>query len=225
MRAPVSVVIPTINAAAQLPDCLLSLMEGLSSGLIREVIISDGGSTDVTKRIAEEAGAIWVEGKSSRGGQLHLGAEAASGDWLLFLHADSVLSPGWSKAAEAQLSGGSAGYGRLRFSEGGVAASFVAGWANLRSRLLGLPCCNQSLLIPVALYQQVGGFPDIPSMENVAMARALKGRLKPMDYTVTTAATYYKQGGWLRRVAREFWMLIRYLFRASPERRSAEQTR
>jgi len=225
MRAPVSVVIPTLNAEGGLPETLLALMEGLSAGVIREVIISDGGSSDATKRIAEDAGAVWVEGAPSRGGQLRRGAEAAGGDWLLFLHADTELSAGWCNAVEAHLSSGQAGYGRLRFSEGGFAGAFVAGWANLRSRLFGLPYGDQTLLVPTSLYNQIGGFQDIPLMEDVAMARALKGRLAPLGYTALTSAARYERDGWLRRGRRNLWILTRYLFGASPEQLAADYRR
>jgi len=225
MRAPVSVVIPTLNAEGGLPDTLLALMEGLASGIIREVIISDGGSSDATQRICEDAGAVWVLGAPSRGGQLKRGAEAAQGEWLMFLHADTVLSAGWTKAVEAHLITGQAGFGSLRFSDGGLAGRIVAGWANLRSRVFGLPYGDQSLLLPRTLYEQVGGFQDIPLMEDVAMARALKGRIQPLDYTATTSAVRYQKQGWMRRGRKNLWLITRYLAGASPERLAEEYRR
>lgn len=225
MRAPVSVVIPTLNAEGGLPTALLALMEGLSAGLVREVIVSDGGSSDATRRIAEDSGAVWVTGAASRGGQLRRGADATEGEWLLFLHADTVLSPGWSKVVETHLGSGHACYGRLQFAKGGLAGSIVAAWANLRSRLFGLPYGDQSLLMPATLYRQVGGFEDIPLMEDVAMARALKGRLRPLPYTALTSAARYQRDGWLRRGRRNLWILTRYLFGASPERLAADYRR
>ncbi|UZD91485.1 TIGR04283 family arsenosugar biosynthesis glycosyltransferase [Cognatishimia activa] len=225
MRAPISVVIPTLNAEDNLPATLLALMEGLSTGVIREVVISDGGSTDATQKIAEDAGAVFVSGPASRGGQLRRGAEAAEGKWYLFLHADTILSPGWSKAAEQHLETGQAGYGRLRFAAGGLAGDLVSRWANLRSSLLGLPYGDQSLLIPASLYDQVGGFQDIPLMEDVAMARALRGRLRLLDYTALTSAERYQRDGWLKRGRRNLWLLMRYLNGAQPEKLAAEYRR
>ena len=93
MRAPVSVVIPTLDAAADLGPCLAALGEGLQAGLLRELVISDGGSTDATRAVADEAGAIWVSGPPGRGGQLGRGVAASEGDWLLVLHADTWLAP------------------------------------------------------------------------------------------------------------------------------------
>ena len=173
MRAPISVVIPTLNAGESLPGCLAALGEGLQAGLIRELIVSDGGSDDATLEISEAAGAVLIEGMPSRGGQLRRGAGAAQGAWFLFLHADSWLAPGWSEAALAHMESDKAGYFRLRFDRGGLPGRVVAGWANLRSRLFGLPFGDQGLLIPRDLYDALGGYPDIPLMEDVALARAL----------------------------------------------------
>ena len=165
MRAKLSVVIPTLNAAAALPACLSALMAGVETGLIRELVISDSGSQDATMAIAEEAGAVQVSGPPSRGGQLRRGAGAAGGDWLLFLHADSQLPDGWTDAVEAQMAAGRPACFRLKFDARGMAPALVAGWANLRSRLLGLPYGDQGLLISRADYDAIGGFPDIPLME------------------------------------------------------------
>lgn len=218
MSAPISIIIPTLNAQAGLMLSLPALMEGLPKGLIREVIVSDGGSTDATQRLADQAGAVFLSGEASRGGQMRRGAEAAKGDWLLFLHADTILSEGWSSAVEAHLPSQQPGYGQLKFVSGGMAGRFVAKWANLRSAVFGLPYGDQSLLVPRSLYEQVGGFQDIPLMEDVAMARALKGRLRPLDYVAQTSAERYQQAGWLRRGARNLLTLLRYRLGTSPER-------
>ncbi len=224
MRAPISVVIPSLDAQAALAGCAASLMEGVEAGLIRELIVSDGGSSDDTQRIADEIGAIWVSGPASRGGQLMRGCAAAKGEWLLILHADTQLQSGWSDVLAAHMSAAQAGYFRLAFATGGLPARIVAGWANLRSLLFSLPYGDQGLLIPAALYREVGGFQDIPLMEDVAMARALRGRLKILDAVAVTSAEKYERSGWLRRGARNLWTLLRY-FSGVPVARLAEQYR
>jgi glycosyltransferase involved in cell wall biosynthesis len=186
MRAPVSVVIPTLNAAAALPETLGALGEGLSEGLIRELVISDGGSADGTRAIAEAAGARLVTGAAGRGGQLARGAAAADGPWFLFLHADTRLAPGWAAAALAHVGApeARAGYFRLAFAAEGALPRLVAGWANLRARLFGLPYGDQGLLVPRAVYTRPRRLcPDIPLMEDVALARRLAGRLAPLPAT------------------------------------------
>lgn len=217
MRAPISVIIPTLNAEAHLGDCLAALMPGLEAGIIRELIVSDGGSDDATVAVAKAWGAEVVTGAPSRGGQLARGCAQAKGAWLLVLHADTRLRPGWVGPAILHLDMRKAGWFRLAFANGGVAGRLVAGWANLRSHL-GLPYGDQGLLLPRAMYADAGGYPDQPLMEDVALARALKGKLTPIDAVAETSAARYHAQGWMRRGARNLWTLLRYFGGTSPQR-------
>ncbi|WP_170346483.1 TIGR04283 family arsenosugar biosynthesis glycosyltransferase [Ruegeria atlantica] len=216
MPAPISVVIPTFDAADALPACLEALMEGLHGGLIRELIVSDACSTDHTLDIAEEAGAKVVTGPPSRGGQLRRGCAQAKGDWLLILHADTVLQQGWSETVSAHLPSGKPAAFRLAFRARGIAPAWVAGWANLRSRLLGLPYGDQGLLVPRHAYQSAGGFPDQPLMEDVALVRALP-KVTVLNTRAFTSAERYERAGWIRRGARNLWTLLRYFLGADPQ--------
>lgn len=217
MPAPISIVIPTLNADSTLSACLHALMEGLHAGLIRELIISDGGSTDLTLDLAEEAGAELVDGPASRGGQLQRGCALAKGDWVLILHADTVLEPGWTNSVSDHLASKSPAAFRLSFSAKGLAPRWVAGWANLRSRLFSLPYGDQGLLVPRDVYLRAGGYNDQPLMEDVALARALP-RITLLDSCAVTGAERYERTGWLRRGARNLWTLTRYLLGADPKR-------
>lgn len=219
MRAPISIVIPTLNAEAELGATLASLAEGLEMGLIRELIVTDGGSTDATHAIAEAAGADWVSGPPGRGGQLRRGVQAARGAWLLVLHADTQLEPGWGAAALHHLRGAEdwAGYFRLAFRAQGIAPSLVAGWANWRAKWLGLPYGDQGLLISRRLYDATAGYPDIPLMEDVTLARALRGKLAPLPATAATSAQRYQREGWLRRGLRNHITLMRFFWGADPK--------
>lgn len=226
MSARISIVIPTLNAAAHLPRCLEALMEGLAAGLIRELIVSDGGSTDATLAIADAAGAQIVTGAASRGGQLRRGVAQAQGDWLLVLHADTVLEPGWSAwVADHVAAAGGPAHFRLGFRAAGVMPSWVAGWANLRSRLFALPYGDQGLLLPVADYARAGGYPDQPLMEDVALVRALGRPLTALPVRALTGAERYQRDGWLRRGARNLWTLARYAAGADPTRLAARYHR
>ncbi len=218
MRTGLSAVIPTLNAGPALARSLPALAEGLGAGLVHEIVISDGGSDDDTLALAGAAGAVVVQGAPSRGGQLRRGAAAAAGEWLLFLHADTVLPPGWAACVQAHLPTGRPAHFRLRFDGGGAPARLVAGWANLRSRLLHLPYGDQGLLISRAEYERAGGFPDIPLMEDVALARRLGRRLVALPMAATTSADKYLRDGWLGRGARNLWLLARYLRGADPAR-------
>lgn len=215
MRAPISVIVPTLNAERCLGRCLTSLMAGLEAGLIRELIVSDGGSTDATVEIAKAWGAEVIEGKPSRGAQLARGCDIAKGRWFLVLHADTFLSDGWVQPVFQHLQNAKAGWFRLAFDDGGFAGQGVASWANLRSRM-GLPYGDQGLLLPASLYRDVGGYPNQPLMEDVALARALKGHLAGIDAVAITSANRYKSQGWLRRGGRNLWTLFRYFRGVSP---------
>lgn len=186
--------------------------------MIRDLIVSDGGSGDDTVKIAEEAGAVVVTGPKGRGGQLHRGAEAAKGEWLLFLHADTRLAPDWVGAAATHREAhpNLAAAFRLKFRAKGIAPRLVATWANMRSAALNLPYGDQGLMMSRALYEYTGGYPDQPLMEDVAMARALKGRLRLLDTYAATGAERYERNGWLRQSLRNFGTLTRYSFGADP---------
>lgn len=217
VSAPVSIVIPTLNAAEALPRCLEALIEGLANGVIRELIVSDAGSQDATRAIAEAAGAKVITGPASRGGQLCRGAAVTRGEWLLVLHADTVLSSGWAKVVAAHIADHkSPAWFRLEFDAHGFAPWFVSRWANLRSRLLGLPYGDQGLLLSRADYDAAGGYPDQPLMEDVALVRALSG-LCGLPIRARTSAVRYQQGGWFRQGARNLWILTRYLGGVNPE--------
>jgi len=220
--ARISIIVPTLNSAETLPRCLAALIEGLAEGLIRELIVTDGGSDDATLTIAEEAGARVVRGPASRGGQLRRGCAAAKGQWLLILHADTVLARGWAQVVADHIAGAGAGpaWFRLQFDVSGVMARFVAGWANLRAMLFGLPYGDQGLLVSRKEYTLAGGYPDQPLMEDVALARAL-GRLTGLPVRSTTSAARYRRDGWLRRGARNLWTLARYFAGADPQHLAA----
>lgn len=220
MPAPISIVIPTLNAADVLPATLASLMPALLNGLVQELIITDGGSTDQTLEIAEEVGARVVSGPAGRGGQLRRGVEEATAPWILVLHADTHLSGDWTRALSQHMDAGGdrAGFFTLQFRAVGIAPAWVAGWANWRSRVLGMPYGDQGLFIARRLYDQMGGYDDIPLMEDVALVRRLKRRLAPLDGLAITSAARYERDGWMRRGAKNLWTLARYRMGVSPER-------
>ena len=218
MPAPLSIVIPTLQAESGLPRLLEALIEGLPSGLIREVIVSDGGSQDATCAIAEAAGAQVLTGPPSRGGQLRRGCDAARGDWLLVLHADTLPDPGWAEVVADHIAASDdPACFRLAFRASGPGAAWVAGWANLRTRLFGLPYGDQGLLIRRRDYEAAGCYPDQPLMEDVHLVRALARAPVLLPHRAVTGAERYLHGGWLRRGARNLWTLMRYFAGTDPE--------
>lgn len=228
MPAPVSIVIPTLNAAGRIGPCLGALVPAALDGLLREVILADGGSEDGIADIAAAAGATLLTARRGRGAQLAAGARRASGAWLLFLHADTVLQPGWIAAVRRHIARdpARAAHFDLAFDAGGAAAAATARWANLRSRLFALPYGDQGLLIPARLYGEIGGYPDIALMEDVALVRRLgRRRLARLDACAATSAERYLREGWLRRGRCNLTTLLLYLLGAPPEKLAARYER
>ena len=145
--ARLDVIVPTLDAAARVEATLAALAEGrcesAGRGLIRRVLVVDGGSGDDTAARAERAGATVIRGPRGRGPQLAAGAAASDADWLLFLHADTRLAPGWSDQVAAFLAadgtGDKAAVFTLAFDDESPQARTLARLANWRSRRLALP--------------------------------------------------------------------------------------
>lgn len=205
MVALISVVIPTLNAAHQLPKTLVPIISATAAGFVKEVIFVDGHSTDETKIIAAELGVKFITGARGRGGQLDTGARAATGEWLLFLHADSILEEKWFEKIDKHITTKQTGYFKLKFDTSHRMSKLVAGWANIRARLLGLPYGDQGLLISRCTYQEAGGFKHIPLMEDVEFVRRL--RTTQINAYVTTSAQRYEHDGWIQRGSRNLLCL------------------
>ncbi len=208
------IVIPALNAAAGLAACLDAL-----AGRAGDIVVVDGGSRDATRTIALAHGARLVDSPAGRGRQLAAGALAVRGDWLLFLHADTVLQPGWADAAARFLQGPTdrAGYFHLAFDQEGGGAARVSRLANWRARVLGLPYGDQGLLIHRDFHQALGGYPDEPLMEDVILVRRIgRGRLAPLDATARTSAARYRRDGWWLRPLRNLSCLALYFMGLPP---------
>lgn len=222
MPAPLSIIIPTLNAEAEIEACLASLVPGLEAGLIREVIVVDGGSTDKTILLAFKWGArIICAADKGRGRQLRTGGLNARGDWLLFLHADTWLEASWPEAVKAHMATApeKAGAFELFFRSEAKQARWLEGRANKRARSLGLPYGDQGLLISRSVYDELGGFKDMPLMEDVDMVRRIgKQRLVLFSCRALTSAAKYERDGWKKRAWSNAFLLFRYYMGASPEK-------
>ncbi len=198
-----SVIIPTLNAG----DLLKPLLESFSQarGLLPcEIIVADGGSTDNTYFVASQGDAIFVEAQRGRGRQLSAGAEAAAGDWLLFLHADTHLNANWIAVVTAFIADASnqrrAGYFRLALDDDNRAARVLERIVAWRSRFLGLPYGDQGLLISREMYESLGGFKGVPLMEDVDIVRRIgRAHLVPLAATAITSAAKYRRDGYVLR--------------------------
>ena len=208
-----SVVIPTLNAAATLEATVGSVRVEAPQA---EMIVADAGSADGTPSLAEQLGARIVPGPRSRGEQLIRGARAARGDWLLFLHADTTLAPGWMAAAQTFMtkSGVLARAAAFRFALDDPAPSArrlecLVAW---RCRMFGLPYGDQGLLIGRAFYDSLGGFKSLALMEDVDLVRRIgKRRLVLLDVAAVTSAERFRRDGYVRRSARNLACLGLYV--------------
>jgi rSAM/selenodomain-associated transferase 2 len=217
----ISVVIPALNSQAGLPAALASLVSAAVDGLVREVIVVDGGSSDATAVIAEETGARLILSARGRGRQLALGAKAARFPWLLFLHADTRLGDGWERDAMAflrQVDSGecalAAAAFRFALDDQGLRPRLLERLVALRCALLRLPYGDQGLLIPKRLYESLGGYRPLLLMEDVDLVRRLgRRRVRMLAAPAITSPERFQVEGYGRRSARNLLCLALYFLR------------
>ena len=222
----ISVVIPTLDAEQSLPMCLSALVPGAVDGLISEVLIADGGSRDRTLEISNDAGVRVIACEPGRGAQLVAGGGEATNAWLMFLHADTVLEPGWEievRSYIAKIERGarkdSAAAFRFALDDDGIAPRLLEGLVWLRSAFFGFPYGDQGLLVSRSLYDSVRGYRPIPLMEDIDIVRRLGWRrVRIMRTRAITSANRYRENGYVSRVFRNQACLLMYVFGFSPER-------
>ncbi len=209
----ISVVIPTLNAERLLPRCFDSLITAAVRGVVREVIVADGGSADGTLAIADAAGAHIVSASRGRGAQLAAGAQAARGDWLLFLHPETALDAGWEVEVESFLHQAMpeqprAAVFRFALEDFGAAARRAEARAAFRSWLVALPYGDQGLLLPRRLYQKIGGYRDLARLEDADIVRRI-GRRGLVRLRSRAVNSIPPRQGWLKPVALSLLHLLR----------------
>jgi len=217
----ISIVIPTHNDAAHLPGTLAPLVQGVGAGLVKQVIIADGGSTDATLEIAEAAGCDIVSCEAGRGKQMRAGVEASRANWLLLLHPDTSLSLGWVAETERFMSGTQArkraAAFRLAIDDDSGPAKQAMFWARLRAEVMKMPSGDQGLLISRLLYDALGGYPDLPMMADVEMARRIgRKRLFMLQTQAVISAEACKRAAYDRHGFRSVGLMTRYLLGADP---------
>jgi len=217
----ISVVIPTRNEAAHVGATLDAVLRGD----VAEVIVADCGSDDDTAALAAQRGVKVVTSSAGRGTQQNAGAQAASGDVLLFVHADTALPAGFDDEVRRLLDDRdvAAGAFRLAIDTPGRLYRVVEALANWRSRFLSAPYGDQAIFLRRGVFDAVGGFPDAPLMEDVALLRKLRrrGRIAISPLSVTTSARRWTRYGAIRTTLLNQVCLAAYWLGVRPARIAA----
>ncbi len=212
----ISIVIPTLQEEENIPACLSSTEQARNV----ERIVVDGGSRDRTVEIAQALGATVLHSRKGRALQMNAGAEKASGEMLIFLHADTRLPLGFDRYVREALQqpGIAVGAFEFRLDAYSRGLKIIEKIANWRSRALQLPYGDQSLFLRAALFRQAGGFPELPIMEDVELVRRLrkKGRIQTLSYPAVTSARRWKELGLFRTTLINEAVLSAYYLGVSP---------
>ncbi len=215
---PLSIIIPALNEANHIVATLAPLQAMRARGA--EVILVDGGSGDATKALAEPLVDRIIDGARGRAPQMNTGAQAAQGDSLLFLHADSRLPVDADFLIKDALSRSHVAWGRFDVAIEGdhFMLPIIAGFMNWRSRATGIATGDQGIFVTRAAFDALSGFPDQPLMEDIEFSSGLKKLAPPIcisDMLVTSGRRWEKHGVW-RTILLMWWLRLRYWLGASP---------
>lgn len=216
-----SIIIPVLNEEKNLANTLNQLQAFRCSG--HEIIVVDGGSADNSLMLAHDGADTVIVSKAGRALQMNSGASAASGDVLLFLHADTVLP---ENAAQMIFSfnHGINFWGRfdVRLSSNKMIFRLIEWMMNLRSRLTAIATGDQAIFIERILFEKVGGFPEIDLMEDVALSQQLKKLSRPacLKQKVVTSSRRWETKGVVATVLLMWKLRLYYFLGVSPDKLS-----
>lgn len=215
----ISIIMPVLNEKAGVLGASLVALKPLRMAG-HEVIVVDGGSSDASRALAEKFADRLIFSAPGRARQMNAGAAAASGDILLFLHADTFLPPSADTLVESGLETLGRDWGRfdVRLSGKSPMLRIVERTMNLRSRLTGIATGDQAVFVRRALFRAAGGFPDLALMEDVAMSARLK-RLGPplcLKSRVVTSSRRWEQNGIFRTIFLMWCLRLAFALGADP---------
>ena len=213
-----SIIIPALNEAATIE----STLSALQGGDHLEVIVVDGGSTDGTVDLARSRGAKVIQTRPGKSRQMNCGAKAAKGEVLVFLHADTRLPDDFLRLILAALAqpGVVAGAFRLSIDSRAAGIRFVERMASVRSRYLQLPYGDQALFMKKSIFEAIGGYVDVPIMEDFILVRCLRrtGKIAILPAAVVTSSRRWQHFGILKTWLVNQMIVIAYYLGISPER-------
>jgi rSAM/selenodomain-associated transferase 2 len=212
--ASLSIIVPVLDEEARIGAALSALAPFRARGA--EVIVADGGSRDRTMEIARPHADRVIEASRGRAAQMNAGAAAASGDVLMFLHADTVLPPEADVLMLEGLRGTVWQWGRfdVRIEGRSPLLAVISGFMNWRSLITGIATGDQAIFVTRAAFATAGHFPDIPLMEDVALSKRLKRVSRPLCLTarVIVSGRRFDERGAVRmillmwRLRLEYWL-------------------
>jgi rSAM/selenodomain-associated transferase 2 len=212
----ISIIIPTLNEAGTIKQALVSTETGTNL----EVIVADGGSQDDPVAIASAWGAKVLSATKGRANQMNQGAAAATGEILLFLHADTRLPLGFDSTIRAALLQPDAIAGAFSLHVDSPLSSLrLIEWGvNWRSRLLQMPYGDQAIFLRASVFHQLGNFPDLPMMEDFELMRRLrrKGRIVILPTPVVTSPLRWLKQGVGKTTLKNQIAIISFLLGVSP---------
>ncbi len=214
----ISVIIPTLNEEPNLSRTLESLGKHANT----EIIVVDGGSDDRSREIARHFGAVVLESPRGRARQMNRGAGAASGDVFLFLHADTVLPEAWAEKLREALEHPGVCGGAFSFMVEGnsFGLRLIEGLTNFRARRFSLPYGDQGIFVRKCVFKEMGGFPDLPIMEDFEFMRRLRdrGTIRILPDCAVTSGRRWERLGVLRTTVINQAVILGYYMGVAPEK-------
>ena len=215
----ISIIIPTYNESSNILDTLNGLQGFREQG--HEIVVVDGGSSDSTLELAEPLVDCALSGPKGRAAQMNTGAQASSGDLLLFVHADSSLPNHAASLITSALQQSQRVWGRfdVRLSGAHILLRVVESMMNIRSRVTGIATGDQAIFVRRDIFEQQGGYPDIPLMEDVALSKRLKRISLPVciRQRLTTSSRRWEEHGIWRTIFLMWRLRFAYFVGEKPE--------